>query len=369
MPKTIAYLDVDYGRASGVRGNRPTVTRRAEAWAVQRLGIVWASQDEETTAVLSEEIIDGPAPVDAALRCLQRADLVVGHGLLSSDYRAMAMVASLSGWLFERTVDTLAILHEARGGKMPKGLGLSALARHNLKDPRRKPAGSIGEPAVGHAGHPPTEDAHVVRKLHQTMLSTGAVGWGKGTAPEAVVSLSDDTMRLLRGERPWINAAEWKRRLYADGRILLPTDRDPDAATLAKLSEPTITSPLGLLTEIAEALNDAEFLDRWPLQTEELLNGLQYLPPGSNITLRKRIAKSRTQAPSKILDDYAWALWRCTHREQVNVWVKSIIAWNADDRSSPQRQAIIDAETQMRDQVVAARRRVCKPAGGPLTSR
>lgn len=369
MPKTLAYLDVDYGRASGARGNRPTLTRRAEAWAVQRFGIVWASQDGETTTVLSEEIINGPAPVDAAIQRLQQADLVVGHGLLSSDYRAMVMVASLPDWLFERTVDTLAILHEARGGTMPKGLGLSALARHNLKDPRRKPAGSIGEPAVGHAGYPPTEDAHVVRKLHQAILSTGAAGWGNGIEPEAVVSLSDDTSSLLRGERPWIDAAEWKRRLHADGRILLPTSRDPDAAKLAELAEHTIASPLGLLTEIAEALNDAELFDRWPLQTEDLLNGLQYLPAGSNTTLRQRIVTSRTQAPSEILDDYAWALWRCTHREQVDAWVKAIISWNAHDRSSPQRQAIIDAETQMRDRVVAARRRVCKPAGGPLAPR
>lgn len=101
--------------------------------------------------VTGQELIEGPRPASRLSNALHGKRLIIGHGILTADFRAAAMVTDVPDSLLKRTVDTLAFAHRIRGKRYPTGCGLAALAKANLRAPSRPsrlPPPDFGRPAA-----------------------------------------------------------------------------------------------------------------------------------------------------------------------------------------------------------------------------
>lgn len=130
-PLSLVFCDVDFERGSRAHG-RGVPAAPPEGWVIGRAGLVHARWDGEQLRIIGDELITGLRPASALVEALRSTDLVVGHGFLTGDLRVAAMVTDVPDSLLSRTVDTLALAHRLRGGKMPTGCNLSALATANL---------------------------------------------------------------------------------------------------------------------------------------------------------------------------------------------------------------------------------------------
>ncbi|MGW0477419.1 hypothetical protein [Streptomyces coeruleorubidus] len=132
--RLVAFVDADV--AKGGRVSRHQLTKGPESCQLERVGIVWARADERCLTPVGNELIDGPLAAQDTVAALERADLVVGHGLLQSDLRALAMLTPVPDARLEACVDTLVVLHQARGGQWATGLNLGDLSWHTLRTRR-----------------------------------------------------------------------------------------------------------------------------------------------------------------------------------------------------------------------------------------
>ncbi|MFD4790777.1 hypothetical protein ACFWN1_27760, partial [Streptomyces sp. NPDC058459] len=186
----LTFCDVDFDRGSRAHG-RGVAPAPPEGWVIGRAALVHAEWNGAELRVTGQKLIEGPRPASRLINALHGKRLVIGHGILSADFRAAAMVTDVPDSVLKRTVDTLAFAHRIRGKRYPTGCGLAALAKANLRDPRAKPAQPSSTPGLRPGGgmhgmspergdNDPREDALTVARLWQTMVTTRALSWGAG---------------------------------------------------------------------------------------------------------------------------------------------------------------------------------------------
>ena len=219
---SLTFVDVDYNRGSRAHGRR-AVPSPPEGWALGRSGLVHAEWDGTELRVTGTELIDGPRPASSLIRALEGRQLVVGHGILTPDFRAARMVTGLPDSLLTRVVDTFVLAWRIRGKTYPAGCGLSDLIASNTTSRRAKPAyrGSApglrqgDDPSPRRGNHDPREDARLVAELWKTLVTTRRLSWGAGQpswtawegetrpgSPGGSAELTDAHIEVLTGRQP-----------------------------------------------------------------------------------------------------------------------------------------------------------------------
>ena len=338
----IALLDVSYARSA--RGNSSL-----EPAAVEQVGIVWVKSKASGLSVESSEVIAGPQPVTTTIQQLAVAELIVGHGL-HKDYRAFAMVSAIPPWLLSRTVDTLAVLHDVRGGRMPAGLNLGALTALNLRDLRNKTQRGTHEE--------PRDDAWLAGRLWWTMRTTGVVRWAPtlGHAadhehgPEwsstqgATVALDPGALERLAGQPP-ANFDEWDRQVTTLGRTLARAPHDPKMAALAVAGRASVAAESTALQLVVDRLL-ANGLLAAPPAKEMMLAALQWFGPVSNTRIRQRLARGTRPLSPNEAGSYAWSLFRMSHKAAED---ENWLAWRSSGSRSSVRSRWLRLERACRD--------------------
>ncbi|MDP9616492.1 hypothetical protein [Streptomyces demainii] len=331
-PIALTFCDVDYERGSRAHG-RGVAAAPPEGWLIGRAGLVHADFDGTRLRITGDELITGPCPASALINALHGKQLVVGHGILTTDLRAAAMVTPIPGQLLDRTIDTLALAHRVRAKPYPAGCGLADLAERNLGVMRDKagfPASAPGlrPGAPGQSpdrrGADPREDAGLVARLWEAMVTTGTLAWGAGRpswtrydgntrpgSPAGAADLGPEHIAELTGRQHQAEAAQWASRIRTEGRIMRPTAADGSALLLANLAAAYIPAPEPVRI-IADTLRDAGEIPPRPLQVEDLYMACQYLGVQQNIEVRHRSATGR-KLTKALREPVAWALWQLTH--------------------------------------------------------
>jgi len=259
----------------------------------QETGIVWARAGTRSISVRGQDLIHGPWAAEDTLRALERADLIVGHGLLTADLRALAMVAPVPDALLDRCIDPLLVLQEARGGRWGTGLGLIELAAVTLgvryHDVRR-----LGR-------FDPRDIAMLNLRLWHHLRTRRQITMLRG--PGASVEpwrLGEDVLEQLAG-RTVLGAKEWRRRRLERGTIVLADRPDEKAAELARLGDANQAGDLGDLHAcVADLVDDYKnwMPDPW------LLGVLQQLVPSQNLPARQALARGGFRNSQKRIGAY-----------------------------------------------------------------
>ncbi|MDX3322459.1 hypothetical protein PV415_36780 [Streptomyces sp. ME03-5684b] len=298
----VAFVDADV--AKGGRISRHQLTKGPESWQLERVGIVWARADERCLTPVGDELIDGPLAALDTVAALERADLVVGHGLLQSDLRALAMLTPLPDALLEACVDTLVVLHEARGGQWATGLNLGDLSWHTLRTRRAKHGNG-------------RDDARLHARLWQHLRTRATF-----TAPARALDPTPVTCTLdaaaldqLRG-RQVLGAAEWHRRRLTRGTIHAQGQGDLTAAALAAAADTNFRDDLTPLRACATELLDTAS----PPHETVLLAAFQLLGPGANLKARQALTAGRFARSVERLTAYTEALWKTVHPDARHRW-------------------------------------------------
>lgn len=330
----LVFCDMDFDRGSrpfgpGVREAPP------EAWSLGRVGLVYAHWNGHRLRIICDEILEGPHVASTAVSTLLKAKgPVIGHGLLSSDLRCVAMVTDVPEVLLRRCVDTLALAHRVRGKSYPTGCGLSKLAEHNLRGLRPKPSYpqsasgrrlGLGVQTAYRGAHDPRDDARLVARLWETMMTMRALSWGAGEpswthydgdtrpgTPAGAAALGEEHIAELLGQARQPESREWRSRLLAGGRVLLPTEINAVAALLAHYTKADLPEPT-MLRQLAVKLEGTGEVPRG-LADEDLFTVCQWLGAKTNLEVRKRLQSGRPFT-KKLRVDLAFALWQSTHRD------------------------------------------------------
>jgi hypothetical protein len=170
---------------------------------------------------------------------------------------------------------------------------------------------------------------------------------------ETVVALDPRSLATLHGTEQLISAGEWRAGIRADGRVLRPTIRDFAAAELACLGDQTHATDLQPLRDVWNDLAGRGF-EPAPLTREELLAGVQYLPPAGNITC----------ANASLLDVRSQR--RCSTStpghcgaaqspDQVAAWIRGVVDARTYGRHEL-REALMRQQGAKRNAVIEARR-------------
>lgn len=176
----------------------------------------------------------------------------------------------------------------------------------------------------------PRDDAMLVARLWQTMITTRALSWGAGSpswthyhgntrpgTPAGAAALADENIAELTGQQRQIEAVEWAQRVRFEGRVMRPTNTDSVAAMLALHSASDLPAPQQV-RELADALQEAGEIPPDRLHTEDLLTAIQCLGPRQNIDVRERILNGR-KLTKLLRGNLGIYLWEVTHPE----WMKT----------------------------------------------
>ncbi|MFF5264622.1 hypothetical protein ACFY4C_37340 [Actinomadura viridis] len=294
---SVVFCDLDFDRASRPFG-RGTAPAPPEGWAVARAGLVYAAWNGHRLQVTGDELIDGPHTASRLIAALRGKRLVVGHGLLSCDLRAVAMVTGVPDTVVRRSVDTLALAHRLRGTRYPTGCNLSDLAWENLGVRRTKPhfPDRLGEPAQ-RGDSDPREDALLVSRLWQSMLTEKTLSWGTGmsiSTHQGSTVLTAQHLAELTGRTPQPEAHHWRDLHRFKG------------LTAADLPAPT------LIREVADQLRRADLIPDRRLSEEELFTACQWLGVHQNYEVRDRMASGR-RLTKQLRQRLGQALWESMH--------------------------------------------------------
>ncbi|ATL31263.1 hypothetical protein [Streptomyces formicae] len=246
------------------------------------------------------------------------------------------------------TIDTLAFAHRVRGGPFPTGCNLDNLVKENLGEIRRKlrfptfapglrPGGMSGMSPERHDADP-REDASLVARTWEAMVTTRTLAWGAGkpfwthldgdTRPGSA-ELVDEHIAELTGEQPQIEAAEWAARIREEGRIMRPTTPSINSLLLANLAAACIPAPEPVRI-IADLLQTAgEIPSARVLQAEDLYMACQYLGTQQNLDVRHRSTTGKTLT-KPLREPVAWALWQLAQPE----WTAAQRHWREEARTT-----------------------------------
>lgn len=350
-PISLTFCDVDYERGSRAHG-RGVAAAPPEGWLIGRAGLVHADFDGERLRITGDEIITGPHPASALINALHGKQLIVGQGILTADLRAAAMVTPIPSQLLNRTIDTLAFAHRIRGGPFPTGCNLDDLVKENLGEMRRKlrfptsapglrPGGISGMSPERHDADP-REDATLVARTWEAMVTTRTLAWGAGkpfwthrdgdTRPGTAAGsaeLGGEHIAELTGEQPQVEAAEWAARIREEGRIMRPTTPSINGLLLANLAAAYIPvpEPVRIIADTLQAAGEIP-TDR-VLQAEDLYMACQYLGTQQNLDVRHRSATGK-KLTKPLREPVAWALWQLTHPE----WTAAQRHWRKEARTT-----------------------------------
>jgi hypothetical protein len=350
-PLSLTFCDVDYERGSRAHG-RGVAEAPPEGWLIERAGLVHADFDGERLRITGDELVTGCHPASALINALHGKQLVIGHGILTTDLRAAAMVTSIPSQLLDRTIDTLAFAHRVRGGPYPTGCNLDDLVKENLGEIRRKPRFPSSAPGLRPGGitgmspdrhnADPCEDAALVARVWEAMVTTRTLAWGAGKpswthyegdtrpgTPAGSADLDADHIAELVGTKPHVEAAEWAARIQGEGLIMRPTRPNVDALTLANLAAAHIPAPepVRLIADILQAAGEIP-ADR-ALKAEDLYMACQYLGVQQNKDVRYR-ALTGDNLTKVLREPVAWALWQLAHPE----WSAAQRYWRKEAETS-----------------------------------
>lgn len=330
----LVFCDFDFDRGSrpygpGVEAAPP------EAWAIGRCGLVHARWNGQRLDMERDELVTGPEVAGAVLSALDNTKgVIIGHGLLSSDLRSLNMVTGVPDSILRRCVDTLALAHRVRGMQFPTGCGLGKLAPLNLKGGRSKPSYPQSAPGLRkgmpvitpHRGNAdPREDAYLVARLWETMMTTRVLSWGAGEpswthydgdtrpgTPGGTAALDETALAELTGQQRQPESREWHHRLLTGGRVLLPTKSNYVASRLVRFARAQLND-LSQLRVLAAKVHDTREIPRVESE-EDLLTACQWLGAKTNLDIRERLFSGRALT-KKLRIDYAIALWESTHSD------------------------------------------------------
>lgn len=265
-----------------------------ESWVYLNTGIVWARVGRTSMTVLDEELIQGPRAATETVRALDSADLVVGHGLLNTDLRSLAMLASVPNSLTDRCVDTYLILERARRDRRRTGLdNLAYFARATLgSTPFDQASGSLPDPRLA---------ARLTLRLWRHLAThrsfTPSPSLGKHPCPQAV---DDETYERLTG-RVLMGTGAWSE-LRTTG-LLLPGRRPiATAAALAAAADATWDHDLTALYRTVEPLLDGD--PRRVLPIPLLMSALQRLSSAENLAARRALGRGTFTDSARRTDSY-----------------------------------------------------------------
>ncbi len=145
--------------------------------------------------------------------------VIVGHNILSFDYRVLQPLISLHG-VVERTVDTLAFLYTKREGKLG-GLSLDSLAQANLGTTKIAKGKSV--PDLWRRGN---REEVIAYNEQDCTLSYGV--WSK-LVGKRQIRIGSDTVRIyakelpsLTGGNPMFTFDTWQQKIKRNGYVLFP---------------------------------------------------------------------------------------------------------------------------------------------------
>ncbi|WP_424534258.1 hypothetical protein ACOZ38_28605 [Sphaerisporangium viridialbum] len=320
---SLVFCDLDFDRASRPFA-RGTPAVPSDGWAVGRAGLVYAEWDGNRWQITGDELIEGGHPASRLVTALGRNQrLIIGHGLLTSDLRAVAMVTTVPDSVLRRSVDTLALAHRLRGGRLSTGCGLSDLAWENLGVRRRKPhipdmlaGGPDPDLRVGRGDHDPREDAALLASLWQTIVTSGVLAWGSGLTAggsKGSVPLTAEHIEELTGKRSQPENEGWRSRLRAEGTN---HETGEGRSRVQRLIAADLPSPT-MIRDLAERLQHTGLIPARRLSDEELYTACQWMGYGQNLDVRSRIAEGRPLTKA-LRQRVAQALWESTHPEWIN---------------------------------------------------
>ncbi|MFF7643026.1 hypothetical protein [Streptomyces canus] len=356
---------------------------------IGRAGLVHAEWDGSQLRFTGEDLIDGPRPASRLVNALHGKQLVVDHGILTADLRAAVMVTDVPNSLVKRTVDTLAFAHRIRGKKYPTGCGLSALAEANLLDLRTKlaqpssapglrPGGGMRGMSPNRGDSDPRDDARLVARIWQTMVTTRALAWGAGSSswthhegntrpgtPAGTAALAQAHIDELVGRQRQIEAVEWAQRVRDEGRVMRPTHLDLLAASLAQQARADLPEPRQI-RELADVMQEAGHVpEDCELDAEDLLTACQCLGPRQNADVRTRILSGKKLTKALRLN-VAFALWEITHPE----WMAEFWRWYHLSKSTAtgviRTEQLKQEQWQIRGRIAATVAPLPGPARGPV---
>nr|VDG63103.1 Uncharacterised protein [Streptococcus thermophilus] len=342
----IAAVDLDYLRGTRAYGKTAS-TNAPETHLAERAGIVWrrierVGESDIDMVDIGSEIVAGQDVASQTVRKLVAADLVVGHGLLVNDYRALHMVTRVPPSLTQKTADTLLVFRDERKAirksNFPTGLSLSTLTALNLPSSRSKPAVSSGR--YRHLDDPyfryrvdvdPREDALLALELWKLGISGQQIRYGRGNsgyvrsgeaswqgAEGGSFECTDLTRHKLTGGHS-LNSG-WHEFFAQKGGWV---ERDEVARRIFELQEAIHKqgkSVLDPLRPIAALLYDAgEIPVGASIPAEVLLAGIQCAPPLPNVRIRERLVTGG-YVTKQLRVAFGWGLYQAFKPELVNVW-------------------------------------------------
>ncbi|WP_433358777.1 hypothetical protein [Streptosporangium sp. CA-115845] len=325
-----------------------------------RAGLVYAEWDGNRCQITGDELIEGRHPASRLVAVLRgNRRLIIGHGLLTSDMHAVAMVTAVPESVIRRSIDTLAFAYRVRAGRFSTGCNLSDLVWENLGVRRRKPhipdllaGGPEPELRVGRADHDPREDAALLARLWQTMVTTRVLAWGSGSTAggrKASVALTAEHLEELTGRRPQPGNEGWRSTLRAEGAYR-ETEEGP--GRVQRLIAADLPSPT-VIRDLAERLQHAGLIPAFPLSDEELYTAIQWMGYGQNLDVRRRIAAGRPLT-KPLRGRVAQALWESTHPEWINAMFDVRKLSRTSALASIKSHQLMEEQNQIRGRLIAA---------------
>lgn len=275
--RRVAFVSTTHFR--GHQGH--TARSHPESWVFLSTGIVWARVGRTSMTVLEQELIQGPRAATDTLRALDNADLVIGHGLLNTDLRSLAMLAPVPDSLTDRCVDPYLILESARLDRRRTGLdNLAYFARSTLgATPFDQPQGTLPDPRTY---------ARLTLRLWRHLANhrsfTPSPSLGKSPCAQGV---DDETYERLTGSI-LMGARDWNQ-LRMKGLVLPGRRPVPAAGALAAAADATWNHELTPLYQAVEPLLDGD--PRRKLPVPMLMSGLQRLGPAENLAARRALGR------------------------------------------------------------------------------
>ncbi|MER5615894.1 hypothetical protein [Streptomyces sp. NPDC002215] len=295
---------------------RRTPRSYPESWVFLSTGIAWARVGRTSMTVLDEELIQGPRAATETIRALERADLIVGHGLLNTDLRSVAMMTPVPDELADRCVDPYLILENARRDRRRTGLDTLAYLAHATlgPTPHDHAYGTLPDPRPV---------ARLTLRLWRHLVThrsfTPSPALGKSPCPQAV---DDETYERLTG-RVLMGATAWNE--HRQSGLVLPGRRPvAAAAALAAAADTTWKHDLTPLHRAVEPLLDDD--PRRSLPVPLLMSALQRLRPPDNLAARRALGRGTFADSAARTDRYREAFARVVNAAHIDFGPLSLLA-------------------------------------------
>lgn len=226
------------------------------------------------------------------------------------------MLTPLPDALLEACVDTLVVLHEARGGQWATGLNLGDLSWRTLRTRRAKHGNGRFDPGPARRSFDPRDDARLHARLWQHLRTRATfTAPARALDPTPVTCTLDAAVLDQVHGRQVLGAAAWQRRCLTWGTIHAQGQEDLTAAALAAADTNFRDDLTPLRTCATELLGTAD-----PPHDTVLLASFQLLGPGANLKARQALTAGRFARSVERLTTYTEALWKTVRPDARHRW-------------------------------------------------